>query len=135
MIIREEYPPNIKEIEKVFDIKDRKDLVFTYGDKLYNPYKIKLVPHLIIHETVHSEQQKDPKEWWDKYLKDPDFRLEQELEAYAKQYAYAKPQLNAKGQELFLEKISFDLSSEVYGNIVSYQKAESDIRRIAKSME
>ena len=134
MNIIEDYPPNYKEIEKVFKVKERLDVIFTYGDKLYNPHKIKIEAHAIIHEEVHVKQQKNPKEWWDRYLKDKDFRLEQEMEAYATQYAYVKPVLNTEGQRIFLEAISFELSGELYGDMVSYQKAESGIRLRAKNL-
>lgn len=132
MKIKNEYPPNYKEIAQVFDLSGKKP-IFTYGDTIYNPHGSTIEPHLEVHEQVHVEQQgDDPKGWWDKYLVDPQFRLNQELEAYGKQYQYAKEHLPNKALKHFLFLIASDLSSEMYGSLLSHNEAESKIRNQAR---
>lgn len=134
MMIKEAYPPNYKEIiAKIPAVNERKDVVFTYGEVLYNPYKLEIQDHTVIHEQVHSKQQGgNPKEWWYHYLSDMLFRLNQEVEAYGEQYKYAKELLNAKGKKIFLETIAETLASDMYGNMLSQAEAEAKIRLYAK---
>lgn len=81
-------PPNIDKIKKAFPIV--KGTIFCYGDSIYNPDGMIISEDLIIHEGIHQKQQGDKiEEWWDKYISDKEFRLEQELEAYRNQYNYA----------------------------------------------
>ena len=132
--ISEEYPPNYEEVKKFFNIADDKGIVFTYGDTLYNPYKFDLPEHLLIHEKVHTSQQLKPSEWWAQYFTDKDFRLEQELEAYIAQYAFIKKVYKGKVSKEALTRLALDLSSEMYGNIISYSDAETRIRRGAREL-
>ena len=132
--IREEYPPNYEDIKKFFKIENDKGVIFTYGDTLYNPHKLELQEHLLIHEKVHSNQQLKPKEWWNRYFIDRDFRLEQELEAYIAQFAFIKRIATNKIVKEALRRLASDLSSEMYGNIISFQEAETKIRRGAKEL-
>ena len=116
-----EFPPNHKEIAEVFDLSGR-TAVFTYGDTIFNPYKCIMPKDLIVHEKVHIKQQGDrPDLWWNMYMKDQEFRLKQELEAYQTQFKFYKS-VN-KGWMSFLKRIAFDLSSPMYGNIINYAKA------------
>lgn len=123
-----EDPPNIKEIQEVLKIGDAK-MIFCYGDVIYNPHKLNIPDHLKIHELVHSRQQKDPKEWWNKYLKNKDFRLSQELEAYQNQYKFAKQWIKDRNVlARFLYQIASDLSSQLYGNIIDFTEAQKQIK-------
>ena len=83
--IKREFPPNFKQIEAMFDLS-KKNIVFTYGDTIYNPYGGVIPPHLVVHEHTHTIQQGDnPDGWWKKYLTDDKFRCSQEVEAYQNQ--------------------------------------------------
>lgn len=113
-----------------FNIKNEYDLenvVFTYGDTIYAASNvIREMPfHLVAHELTHVFQQlkmgKD--KWWDKYLKSNKFRLEQETEAYRQQYKVAKNKSDITGAYV-LEKVAKDLSGDLYGNIISFEKAK-----------
>lgn len=126
MNVETSYPPNYSEILKHFDIKDRKTIVFTFGDTLHNPGGGNISPDLMAHEETHQRQQgKSPEDWWEKYLADPDFRLAQELAAYRVQYRaiVGRPQKRA-----VLQKISKDLSGPMYGNIISRDQAKQLIK-------
>lgn len=130
-----EPPPNYGEICKTLSPGDT--AVFTYGDTIYAPNlkdEKEIQLHLMVHEETHAKQQTNPEEWWIKYLADADFRFEQELEAYASQFAYVDglEGLTYKNKKSFLEKIASDLASPMYGNIITQVEAESKIRNAAK---
>lgn len=122
------YPPNFKRIEK--KLKPTSDTVFTYGNDIYNPGGGFIADHLLVHEQIHAQQQAGkPETWWNKYLIDPKFRTEQELEAYRAQYLFAKSALKDRNKlAIFLHTIALDLSSPIYGNILSYIDAVKEIR-------
>lgn len=123
MKISFDYPPNIKEIKKAFKISDR--TVFTYGDTLHNPGRGKIPHDLLVHEITHMEQQGDnPAGWWRKYIKDTEFRLNQEVEAYRNQYRqYIKIVKDRNKRAVFIYRIATDLSSDLYGKIINYSEA------------
>lgn len=127
MNILYEYPPNFDKIKEVFPIKE--DTVFTYGDTIYSPKRQKITPDLIIHEDVHVKQQVDPELWWNKYLKDKEFRLSQELEAYRAQYKFLCGVISDRNRRgICLHTIASHLSSDMYGNIISYSDAIKAIK-------
>lgn len=116
------YPPNINEIRQRVTIG--KYTVFTYGDTIYNPGNWPLSPDLKVHEGAHEVQQgANPEQWWKRYLEDRQFRLAQELEAYRIQWKFYKDFANRQQKREFLKKISGDLSSKMYGNIISRSEA------------
>ena len=117
-----DFPPNIEELRKHFDLKE--SIVFTYGNKLYNPGHGNIDEHLMKHEQTHSRQQvEDPAGWWEKYIADPKFRVSQELEAYRNQYRSFAVGKDRNKTFLFLHRIAKDLSSGIYGSVLSYQEA------------
>ena|SRR3990167_674920 len=133
MKLSEQKPPNYTQILEHFDVKD-KPVVFTFGDCIWNvPKDYKMPEHLLKHEFIHSKQQGDnPQEWWDKYIADPDFRLEQELEAYAVQYKFVKENFKRSHSDQFLDNIAHDLASEVYGSMIGFNEGQTKIKRLAK---
>lgn len=130
MTITETFPPNYDDIKAALPaVADEKAAVFTYGDTLHNPHKTDVLPHLRVHEAVHAQRQKDPDAWWKQYLSDPAFRLEEELAAFSAQYHFTRSILSAKKQKTVLTYLARDLSSEAYGNLLDYSKAEMLIKR------
>lgn len=136
MKISKELPPNYNKIKEVFDIEG-KPIVFTWGDTIYNvPEGYEVPTHLEIHESIHWKQQGEkPDEWWEKYIKDKEFRMEQELEAYACQYKFVKNTQKRKVSDMFLDSIAHDLASEVYGNLLSFNQAQTKIRRLTNELK
>ena len=123
--IQVDYPPNIETIKKHFDVMS-KDIVFTYGDTLYSPAGGDINKPLMAHENTHSRQQEEMgvSEWWDKYIEDKNFRIEQEVEAYKNQYVeYCKNKKNMAKRVMFLNDLAQDLSSSIYGNVVGFDEA------------
>ena len=135
-----EFPPNYKELCEVFDIKDSKTIVFTWGDTLYNPFNIPISQDLLVHEQTHTRQQqslikdyetlqKGARLWYNKYIKDKDFRLDQEIAAYRNQYKFFTEVVKDRNKQAkFLWEIARHLSSEMYGNIIEHSEAMQKIR-------
>lgn len=104
-------------------------VLFTYGDTIYNPGGVNLSDDLIKHEEVHAEQQNHNDEeaalWWGKYLRDPEFRLKQEVEAYGKQYWYICRYKTSNKQTQFtiLKRFAQILSGPLYGECVGLLRA------------
>jgi len=121
------YPPNYKKIAKTFTLGV--GTIFTYGDKIYNPDNGGIDKPLLEHEKTHTIQQgNNIKKWWKKYLKDSEFRLSQELEAYQRQYRVAKEIYNKPQLFNLLRSIALDLSGEMYGNIIDFDTAINKIK-------
>lgn len=91
--ISTDVPPVYEAAVKKFGCDFNKGIVFTYGKTIH--VKIgKLRDDVEAHETVHVVQQTKypggPAAWWERYMSDPKFCLEQELEAYRAQYAFVE---------------------------------------------
>jgi hypothetical protein len=122
--VKYEYPPNYDEIcQHIPAVKKHPYIVFTYAPAIYSPAGIKLPPDLVVHEEVHIARQTKPAEWWQKYLTDIDFRLNEELEAYRAQYLFALEHYNRKERRLLLTGMTKDLSGEMYGKIITRKEA------------
>ncbi len=133
MKVSTDWPPNIKEIREAFDLEGL-EVVFTYGDTIYNPFKGIISPHLHDHEETHMRQQQayegGAAAWWKRYLKDPEFRVSQELEAYGRQYrTYCKTVKERNYCALFLHELAKDFSGPMYGNCISTGEAQAAIRK------
>jgi hypothetical protein len=122
--------PEIYDLLKTnFGVNWNKGVIITYGDTIYCKWKVK-EPKLT-HEKVHIKQQKEMgvDEWWDKYLSDEQFRLQQELEAYKAEIEWIKE--NVKGfvlKDKMISKIIMDISSDMYGGIISFNKAKNKLK-------
>lgn len=128
-----EYPPNYEQIKSAFDVEG-KSVIYTYGDTIYNPLNGNVPDHLEVHEETHSVQQGGkPDKWWENYINDEKFRLSQEIEAYRNQYNFYcrnNPDRNKRFDFLYI--IAKDLSSEIYGNIISRGAAIRAIKKNGK---
>lgn len=136
MEIRRELPPNYEEICKT--LSPNEHTIFTYEDIIYAPNLTdasQIEDHLALHEEIHSHQQREEgaDKWWTKYLANPEFRLEQELQAYGAQYGFVcKKDIPAAVKKNFLGRIATDLASPVYGGLLTQGEAEAKIRAKAK---
>lgn len=129
-------PPIWSDAKEAFKF-DEARTVFTYGDTLYNPAGVIIPDHLMIHEMVHEGQQQGDenvaKIWWKRYIKDPQFRVEQELEAYGAQYAYICGIIKDKNARFrTLHQLAVDLAGPMYGKCISYTDAINKIRLSSK---
>lgn len=104
---------------------DLGNVIFTHGDTIYNPSGRDIPDHLIAHESIHTTQQgDDPDGWWERYLHYSYFRLQQEIEAYAGQFAFICNKVKDRNRRnRVLVDIAMSLSGPTYGSMVSYQGA------------
>lgn len=116
--------PNIYDrLKERFNIDWDDGIIITYGEHVY--CKFALPPEKIIHEEVHTNQQKEsPNEWWNKYIDDPKFRLDQEIEAYLAEAKFIKKTVKDREKSFrLIRNICIDISSPIYGGIITYEKA------------
>lgn len=131
-------PPIYDEANKLFKLEENKmAAIFTYGDTIHNPFGCALTPELIRHEETHMEQQDGHPEvaaiWWKRYLQDPQFRLDQEAEAYGMQYkmlCQSVKDRNARARYLY--QIAGHLCGPMYGNLVTHVEAQRLIKQFAE---
>lgn len=124
------FPPNIDAIRARFG-QLPVGTVFAYGDTIYAPSTTDLPSHLVAHERVHFAQQEKaggPEAWWQRYLDDARFRLEQEVEAYRVQWAEIVRLPRDERREL-LRHICRSLSGSMYGRLVTKEQARHLITR------
>lgn len=125
MQIKKEFPPIYDSLLKA-GMQPSDKTVYTYGDTIYNPGGHEIPMDLKIHEETHGEQQgNDPDKWWDRYLQDPYFRIQEETVAYGRQYAYACKHIikDRNKQVQFLMMIADVLSGPIYGNMIGKNAA------------
>lgn len=132
-MIKNEFPPNIEELKKYFPIDESTKPFFSYGEIVYNPFGVDIPDDYLVHESVHAKQQgNDIEGWWTRYLNDIPFRIEQEVEAYGTQLSWIKNNdpiyINKR-----LESFAFALSGELYQAGISFQEAQTMIRRFSKN--
>lgn len=128
MKIVKTFPPNIHEIRQYLnpDI----DAIFPWGDIIYNPSGLDIPEDVLYHENIHFEQQKlagTPEIWWMKYIYDRDFRENQEMEAYAKQYLFLKRYL----PDRVMKEVIFEFAKtleRMYNIGISVAQAEAKLR-------
>ena len=125
-------PPNFQQIVAAFPSAKREGCIFTYGDTVFvtKPNDIYLIPSLKAHEQVHIDQQKklSPERWWENYLKDDTFRLEQELPAHRAEYACVKNLSQDRNKHAAaLSVIAQRLSGSLYNGMLSYTEARRRI--------
>ena len=123
MNIERKPPPNYAEIQQHFpNANFDKGTLFTYGDTCYCK---DISPVMIVHEQTHAKQQVNPKEWWDRYFTDINFRLSQEVEAYKNQWKWIKENIKDRNKRFkMLCAICDDLSGKLYNNMVSWSEAK-----------
>lgn len=150
MIHSKEYPPNWEQINKIFPKAKEQQTIFCYGETLHNPFKAEITRDLEIHEAVHSKQQgKDPQKWWNKYCEDPEFRIEQEIQAYGTQLYYLKTTkvkkqddngkdvmvyLPSRVVEWYIEQVAKTLSGPLYGECIDFNKVKTRLRHFIREI-
>src|SRR3989338_9900589 len=133
--VSNEKPPIWDDVCGAFGIKP--EAYFTYGDTIYNPSKLPLIADIIEHEKVHMEQQKhndvDAALWWGRYLREPEFRLDQEARAYGRQYEVICSVVKDRNhRNRYLMALSRSLSGPLYNNSIGQVEAMQLIKSFAK---
>lgn len=114
------YPPNYDAIVAAFpEVKNQVFVLFTYGDTIYNPSGKEVPFYTLEHEAIHELQQMGmgPRVWWDRFLAEPDFRFEQELDAYRKEYqVFCRAHKDRNERSAFVRYLAQNLAGPLYGN-------------------
>lgn len=124
-------PPCYAEAVKAFGVDFDKGVVFTYGDTIHLRHPELLTQDLIVHECTHIKQQAEiggPEKWWDLYIKNKNFRLHQELEAYKNQYQYVLRNENKRKHFSFLKFYAESLC-KIYALDISVHQAMNLIKK------
>ena len=119
-------PPIYDAAHAVFNFDPLHPPCFTYGDTLYNPSRLTLDEFFMAHEEVHAKQQENitPNIWWNNYLLYPEYRKDQEVEAYRAQYRlYCTKNSDPSRQKNYLRQLSQDLSKR-YKLVLSQNSAK-----------
>ena len=132
MQIKNEKPPIYDKILQA-GMQPSDNVIYAYGNVIYNPSGKNITPDLIVHEKTHCRQQgNDPNDWWDRYLDDGIFRIQQEVEAYANQYNFiCKIQKDKNKRNKILRNMAIILSSITYGSIIGSSAAYKMIKNKA----
>lgn len=120
------YPPLWDELNAAFNI-GKLEVVFAWGDRIYNPQNTRLHPSILCHESVHCERQGggDAEKlavWWKRYIEDPLFRLEEEIPAHRAEYhACVNGDRNQRSRAL--QFVAGKLASPLYGGLITQREA------------
>lgn len=131
------YPPNFTELTRHFPIKGVPGILYAYGDRIYNPSGVKVVPWILEHEKVHctrqllDEQHINVEEWWSDYIYNAPFRLEEEVLAHRKEWSMTQDLISVRDRLHYLDMMVDRLSGPIYGNMVTRDEA----RRLITSKE
>ena len=125
------YPPLIDKIDEVFHCKDQQ-VIYAWGDIIYQPFTFVIPNFLIAHEEVHGGRQGDDIEgWWKRYMEDIEFRYQEELHAHAKEFQVRSRGVkdrNLKSQLLMWSAAR--LNAPLYGKMTNLNKAMKDIKAL-----
>jgi hypothetical protein len=126
-------PPMFEEIAATFSLARKQNVVFAWGDTIYNPGGGRLSPEIHVHEAVHGKRQgADVEGWWRRYIAEPAFRLEEEIPAHIAQYrafCVNHTKGNARNQRrLYLHHVAKCLASPLYGSLIRYDDARKLIK-------
>lgn len=118
------HPPNFAATNRAFNVRGKR-VIFAFGSTIYNPRRITIPPELYAHEAVHQERQgADPMGWWDFYISDPQFRLQEEIPAHQAEYREVCTRGSDPGwRQLAAERIAARLASPLYGSLVGFDDA------------
>lgn len=121
------FPPNYADIKDY--LNPPAGSIYAYDNVIYNPSERQIYEDEEIHEQVHFKQQgKQVKVWWNKYLRDKDFRLSQEVEAYHAQLMWLREKgVSAKDRAIALSEMAKALSTD-YAVDIDLHKARTLVK-------
>lgn len=127
------YPPLWDEILLAFPGAAQPGVIFSWGDRIFNPYGVPLPPSIIAHEAVHAEQQSNivagVVAWWRRYMDEPDFRLAQEIPAHQAELEVLCNESKSRNERRFHIKIvASRLCSPLYGRMISMDRAKAALK-------
>ena len=116
-------------------LKPSDTVVYTVGNKLFNPSGAFISDDIFAHEETHEVQQgANPDAWWVRYLIDPEFRVSQEAEAYGTQYAViCRYVRDREKRHKVLMELAYVLSGDIYGRVIKHVEAYALIKKLSKT--
>lgn len=119
-----EKPQIYTRLHEQFGVEWDDGVIICDGDTIH--CKFQIPPQKVLHEAIHAKQQEAVGRdlWWELYLSKSSFRLEQEVEAYRKEFQFIKENVRDRNQRFeFLYDMAQNLSSAQYGNMVTGDEA------------
>lgn len=118
-------PPNIDQVDLKFKVKNEKGIIYAYGGKIYNPSGLTIPKHLLVHEGVHLFRQgRDSDRWWESYINNPVFRLDEEIYAHRAEWGqYVKENLDRNVRAKYFHFMCQRLSGPLYDNMITFAEA------------
>ncbi len=121
------------EIAAVFRVYGRKDVIYSWGERIYNPHDNIISPQLLDHEAVHGRRQTSDeskiRDWWKRYMEDIPFRFEEEIEAHQAEYAWFMTYGTRHQRRAALKQVATRLCGPLYGYLCNPAKARAILRR------
>ena len=136
MRVAVDYPPLYEEIAAAFDIANR-NVLFAWGETIYNPKDFDIAPELLAHEQVHAQRQGDDIEgWWRRYIDEPEFRFAEEVPAHIVEYQtlIANAGNNRKARRRYLAYVAKRLASPLYGGLITASEAKKQIQLAERAL-
>jgi hypothetical protein len=100
-----------------------KPILWSWGDKIYNPMDVDIPRELLAHEAVHGARQgfTDAQilDWWGHYLSSPAARLEEEILAHREEWRTYRRRNVGRDCGAMLEAIAERLASPLYGKLIT----------------
>lgn len=132
MEVVNDYPPLFDEIDEVFRVRGR-EVLFAWGNRIYNPMGVVIPPELVVHEEAHGRRQGSNEstitDWWRRYLHQPEFRLIEEVEAHRAEYRFLLENANRRERRAALKRVARRLASPLYGAMVKPHEARRLLQR------
>lgn len=128
--IIEDFPPIWDKVIAAGMRPNPDTVLFAYAGAIYAPRAKNISNDLLVHEGVHLDQQGDDADaWWDRYIQDAYFRIDQEAEAYAEQYDFLCHDIKDRNQRnMILHRMAIQLSGAMYGNVITHSAAKTMIK-------
>ena len=127
-MIKKELPPNIENI-RLAGFGTDPEGIYAYAPDVFSLSKKDIPADIQYHEDIHIQRQGDsPLAWWHKWLTDKDFRLEEELIAYAEQSKRVRAVMGSRASEGCIDEAAGNLSSDLYKLGITKNQAKTLIR-------
>jgi hypothetical protein len=140
MAVRLERPPNFDLIVAKFPAAAGENILFAYGDDIFNPSGGDITRPLMEHELRHCARQvvHGADQWWADYIAQDGFRYQEELFAHAAEYVvHLKTRKDRNDRARALQRIAQRFMLPLYQyppGVVTLPKVMRDIRWLSEQM-
>jgi len=130
-----DYPPAYEEIAKAFGLGTKEPVIFSWGDRIYNPTGFTITGELLAHEAVHGMRQGLTEatilDWWQRYMDEVGFRLAEEIPAHRAEYQWLQAHANRKERRAAMNRTADRLAAPLYGRMTTRAEAKRLLRGAA----